>query len=186
MLSAPFFVGCSIGFALRVKRAKVFAQGVFLMNRDKDAFGCWICMEVVAIGHCFHILIFRFLVWLVKAGAGIEPAPGGWLGNVCGNVIISCRCFVEDTPVAVPHWANQTRKHWQPLKLSSVVGVSVGPCAFISVRSENLHHSAKRGGQYNFEAAVVFDVYDSGSWLCVHFFVFVFGFRRRRGGFDLG
>jgi hypothetical protein len=25
----------------------------------------------------FHILIFRFLVWLVKAGAGIEPAPGG-------------------------------------------------------------------------------------------------------------
>jgi hypothetical protein len=44
------------------------------------------------------------------------------------------------------------------------------------VRSENLHHSAKRGGQYNFEAAVVFDVYDSGSWLCVHFLFWFFVF----------
>ena len=115
----------------------------------------------------------------------MEPAPGGELGNVCGNVAVCCRCFVEDIPVTVPHWAHQTRKHWQPLKLSSVVGVSVGPCAFISVLSESFHYSAKRGGQYNFEAAVVFNVYDSGCWLCVHFFVLVFGFCLCRGGFDL-
>ena len=33
----------------------------------------------------FHNFDFRFLVWLVKAGAGIEPAPGGLLGETGAN-----------------------------------------------------------------------------------------------------
>ena len=50
-------------------------------------------MEVVAIGHCFHILIFRFLAWFgwcLKSFAGAGIVPHGEVVDLGGDFAGKC------------------------------------------------------------------------------------------------